>query len=285
MQSYIHPDFNIAFTRHLSLFFEIDYTHFSYCIYNASSGEISVIKKIVFNQQSEMQFDFEKFQIAVNKEDTLHCPYHEQHAAIAWSPFTVVPAQLFDSNNVNKYLDFICNDDVDSASNFEFAESLDMYIVFTLHHKLRYFFEKVQPKVIWHHAILPFMFSNKTIVESTDSDQVFLDVKDGYYFLTLFRNTKLVFINRFNFSNADDFMYYLLLACEQKSFDRNTLKLNISGELIQDSLIYKEIYKFFMHISFNQNHGNLQIPVDLEIPFHTFYTLSGLQLCESFQAI
>ncbi|HET8963446.1 MAG TPA: DUF3822 family protein [Chitinophagales bacterium] len=285
MQSYIHPDFNIAFTRHLSLFFEIDFSHFSYCVFNASSGEISVIKKVVFNHQSEMQFDFEKFQIAVNKEDTLHCPYHEQHAAIAWSPFTVVPAQLFDSKYVNKYLDFICNDDADSSPHFEFAESLDMYIVFTLHHKLCYFFEKVQSKVIWHHTILPFLYFNNAIVENTETDYLFLDVKDGYYFLIFIRNAKIVFINRFNFSNADDFMYYLLLACEQKSFDRNTLQLNISGELIQDSLIYKELYKFFMYISFNQNHGNLQIPVDLEIPFHTFYTLSGLQLCESFQAI
>lgn len=285
MQSYIHPEFNNAFTKHLSLLIEIDYGHFNYCVYNAATGDVSIIKQVVFNAQPEMQFDFEKFQIAVNNEDTLHCPFHEQHASVAWSPFIAVPAPLFDADNTARYLYFVSSDAIDASTRYEIAEALDMYIVFTLHHKLRYFFEKVQPRIAWHHAVLPFLYAGTSTAENNSTDSVFLDVKEGYYLLVLLRNGQPFFINRFNFSNVDDFMYYLLLACEQKGFDRNELQLYISGALNRESQIYTQIYRFFVNIRFSAPIGNFRLPKTLEIPAHVIFTLTGLQSCASFQVI
>lgn len=285
MFSYIHPEFNNAFTRHLTLLVEIDYYQFSYCIYNQNTGEISAIKKIIYNPQQKNLFDFERLQEAINNEDMLHCPFAEQHTSIAFSPFTTVPDNYFNAELAGKYLDLVSLPDTDTSVRFESIDALHLNIVFAMHHKLKYFFEKVQPKVIWHFAATSFLANHIQTSDDQQAEIVLLDVKNGYYYLSLFRNNALIFINRFNFSNVEDFMYYILLICEQKQFDRNNLQLYISGEITDDSQLYRELYKFFMHLQFQAIPEFYQMPDISTIPVHSLYTLLGLHQCVSFQEI
>jgi len=57
--------------------------------------------------------------------------------------------------------------------------------------------------------------------------------------------------------------------------------LKLSGEIVPDSMLFGELWKFFKEISFLQMNENIVLPDALkETPLYIYNTLLSLDLCE-----
>ncbi|MBK7883929.1 MAG: DUF3822 family protein [Chitinophagaceae bacterium] len=60
----------------------------------------------------------------------------------------------------------------------------------------------------------------------------------------------LLFTNYFVFTVPSDIVYYLLSICNNFNVDVQNVSLILSGLIEKDSILYKEIYKYFLSVSF-----------------------------------
>jgi hypothetical protein len=92
--------------------------------------------------------------------------------------------------------------------------------------------------------------------QSEAAVRVFLNVSPGHFDIIHFSNDKkLKMMNRYEFKTETDFIYFLLLYCDEMKLDRETLELILIGEIDIQSKIYDMCYRYFKNIGFIKNTG------------------------------
>ena len=77
-------------------------------------------------------------------------------------------------------------------------------------------------------------------------------------------------------ATPDDAVYFLQLAMQQYELNPNKNQLFVSGEVIQQSLFFTTLSKFFRHIEFANRATLQQQGVFKNILPHRFLTLTGI---------
>lgn len=84
-------------------------------------------------------------------------------------------------------------------------------------------------------------------------------------------------LNRYEYQTATDFIYYVLLVCNDLKIDRETSELVLAGEVDIQSKIYDMCYRYFRNISFIQKPEHLHFSKAFDImPKHLNYHLYNL---------
>lgn len=89
--------------------------------------------------------------------------------------------------------------------------------------------------------------------------------------------SKLLFSGNFEYTTPADVLYHLLHICGQFSFSQQDVRLQLSGLIDSNSALYKELFQYFIHISFRDaiwSGAN-------EYPAHFFTSLNDLAQCAS----
>src|SRR5260221_646131 len=77
----------------------------------------------------------------------------------------------------------------------------------------------------------------------------------------------LQIVQTFKYTTATDIIYHMLNICEQ--FRTKEIKVKISGMIEKDSALYIEIYKYFLHIDFDNLPSDLSYDERIkELPNH-----------------
>lgn len=66
----------------------------------------------------------------------------------------------------------------------------------------------------------------------------------------VFDKNQVVFANYFNYIKPEDVVYYLLAVCKNFKLDIESVKIFLSGYVEKKSILYEEIYKYFMCVDF-----------------------------------
>lgn len=88
---------------------------------------------------------------------------------------------------------------------------------------------------------------------------------------------KLQLFNRFEYQTAEDFLYYLLLVCDELKTNREKIPLVLCGKITQQSKIYDVCYRYFSNILFlKPDTGKHYSKALAEVPAHVHFTLYSL---------
>jgi hypothetical protein len=79
---------------------------------------------------------------------------------------------------------------------------------------------------------------------------IFINVIGKKFQIAAFQREKLLLFNSFEFKSAKDFIYYTLLVFDQLKLPTETSRLFLGGEVMQDSEIYKTLYRYIREIEF-----------------------------------
>ncbi|HET7117422.1 MAG TPA: DUF3822 family protein [Hanamia sp.] len=94
----------------------------------------------------------------------------------------------------------------------------------------------------------------------------------------LVKNGQLQLMQSFNYHTPEDVSYILLNICNQ--FYINSIKIEISGLIEENSSLYKEIYKFFTEIEFTKLPGDINYSEEIkQYPSHYFSYIFALNSC------
>ena len=71
--------------------------------------------------------------------------------------------------------------------------------------------------------------------------------------IIFFKEGQLQIVQYFDYVTPTDVCYHLLNVAERFETAPSSIQLNLSGMIDVDSTLYKEVYKFFLHINFAEN--------------------------------
>jgi hypothetical protein len=100
------------------------------------------------------------------------------------------------------------------------------------------------------HAGTPLLLAWQQKAVQFQNTSIFINVIGKQFQIAAFQREKLLLFNTFEFKSAKDFLYYTLLVFDQVKLPTETSKLFLSGEVMQDSEIYKLLYRYIRKIEF-----------------------------------
>jgi len=83
---------------------------------------------------------------------------------------------------------------------------------------------------------------------------------------------QLKLFNSFNYTTPEDFIYYILYACQHLQLDPETLQLHLLGEIVKDSALFEYTYKYIRNVHFGQRPVEVKIDAAFKMPSH-FYLI------------
>ena len=89
--------------------------------------------------------------------------------------------------------------------------------------------------------------------------------------------SRLLFSGIYEYSSPADVLYQLLRICRQFSLTQQDVQLQLSGLIDSNSALYKELFQYFIHISFREAVWKSTN----EYPAHFFTSLNDLAQCAS----
>ena len=280
MLHYIDKDFNKDFTKHYSLLFQMEEQQYVYAVYEKRTGKLQVLKSVQLNSAGAGDW-LTKLKISVTSEDILQSPYYEIKVGIADAPFVLVPRILFEDNRAAQYLGLNAEVNGNDKVVVNNIKSVFAKNVFACSQAQANYFSEVFDNPKLFHCATGLLESVARVKDSFVDQQMILDIKPGIIHIVYYEKREFKFMNHYRFVNKEDFLYYVLLVADQFMVDRNTCDLKLSGEIVPDSMLFGELWKFFKNISFLQHNETMIIPDDLkEKPMYIYNTLLSLDLCE-----
>ena len=105
-----------------------------------------------------------------------------------------------------------------------------------------------------------------------------IDFNTDEFSVLLTKEGRFLLAQTFEYSTPEDVVYFLLKIVQQYSLSQQDIELHLSGFIDKQSSLYKELYQYFIEISFRE--GAWSLPVN-DYPSHFFTSLNDLGLCVS----
>lgn len=105
-----------------------------------------------------------------------------------------------------------------------------------------------------------------------------VDFRENDFFVLAVKAQEIILNNVYEYSTPADVLFYVLKICTVFSLKQPEVDLQLSGLVEKDSALYKELYQYFINISFRD--ATWQAPAN-EYPAHFFTSLNDLVLCAS----
>lgn len=142
------------------------------------------------------------------------------------------------------------------------------------------FFQKRFANAQFYHAGTSLLLAWQQKAVQFQEATVFINVIGKEFQLAAFQREKLLLFNVFEFKSAKDFIYYTLLIFDQLKLSTETSKLFLSGEVMQESEIYKTLYRYIRAIDFLNRPTAFQFkeqfddqPKHFNFDLYSFYAL------------
>jgi len=260
----------------LSILYGID--SLSYCILDAEN-EILVLKKYHFfssniHDQPPPNINFLKE--VWDQDDLLNLNFSQIKISLIHPHYTIIPSRLYKISHKNAYLDPLKNgSETITVSKVNNLSAIDAKLIFSVPKLILEFFETTYGEKV--QFINNFTALINGIARQMDhfSDQhIWLNVHPGIVQILLFDNKTLIFSNQFSFKSDKDFLYFVMLVYKEFKLNPKTIPLHISGQLVKESAIYKNLDRYIENINFTDIPENFLLSKDLtESPFYFFFDL------------
>ena len=198
-----------------------------------NSEELIVDLKSIFNQNKELN-------------DT----FNEVAAIYATSLYSLVPSNLFDASKTSEYLKF--NSKI-LATDFIAFDTLENHNITTVYIPFininNYLFDRFGDFSYYHSSSL--LIEHLLSEEKSDaSAKVYINITDHIFDFITVKNGELIICNSYEFTTAEDFIYYILFCLEQLKLNPDTVDLYISGSIEKEEDTYKILYNYIRNITF-----------------------------------
>lgn len=117
----------------------------------------------------------------------------------------------------------------------------------------------------------------KKINAAHDEGSMVVDFRQSDLTLIAGRQSRILLAQTFEYTTAEDVLYYLLKTCQQFSLSQKEVNLQLSGLIDKTSGLYKELYLYFSNVEFREAGWN----TETDHPAHFFTSLNDLAQCAS----
>jgi Protein of unknown function (DUF3822) len=119
-------------------------------------------------------------------------------------------------------------------------------------------------------------------IQSTDFEgSLVVDFRTDDFSLIASKGNKILLTQTFAYSTPADVIYYLLRTCQEFAFSQDMVRLSLSGLVDKESVLYREIYQYFINVRFREPSWQISDAGQQDFPIHFFTSLNDLARCAS----
>jgi hypothetical protein len=186
----------------------------------------------------------------------------------------LVPFEYFDTSHSKAMLDLVYGDAAQAVPQHEIVLAHNLHTVYRIPAAIKNVFSNWFPFSIQNHQ------SSLLInFEKVQRNLLYCIFYPGSVTVMLRKNGQLQVIQNFEFSVPEDVAYHLLNVCSKFEAAMPTT-LMLSGMVDNNSILYNELYKYFLQMEFAGLPGNFNYPAAIQQqPAHYFSHLFATALC------
>ncbi len=186
--------------------------------------------------------------------------------------YSFIPTEIFENSKKELLLDFVYDNPQDDDIHFSEinSENNKITIIFTFNKWQKEYMRLLNREAEIHNDIS--VFITGILAKKNPNSGIFANVSINAYDLVIVENGFLRFVNRFTYSTAKEFCYYLVGAAKSAGFDIYKEQVCLSGSILNDSGIVEQLQKYVSEIKFNISDDNI---ISENLPIHCYYN----QLC------
>ena len=228
---------------------QVSLNSFKFCAFDTLNDVVLFVKEVDFSDFPKSNKIEDHFWKAFVEDTDLTKSYDDVVVLHENNLSSFVPSALFDENYLGSYLQYntkVFETDFfafDELSGFEMANVYIPYV--NINNFLLDQFESFDYKHV-NSILVPKLLE---ISKNVEEKQVFVHVGNGHFEIIVAENQKLLLFNSFDFVTKEDFIYYLLFTAEQLKLNPETFKLQLLGEISEESDLFKIAFKYIRNVS------------------------------------
>ena len=211
----------------------------------------------------------------VEKESVLQNKFASVNIFYNRKECTPVPTEYFSEGEKHQYCNLLFGEDKTSFCFYENAKRSDIKVVYRVPSKVHDTLRHLFPSNIFAHSVSMQVAEDKypgNVLECT--------VYHNTVKMLLFKAGKLQAVQYAEYAVPADVCYHLLNLCERYEILPTELQLLLSGMVDEHSNLYKDIYRYFLHVAFLKLPPGTTVADKLDEHPHHFYShLSALAQC------
>jgi Protein of unknown function (DUF3822) len=193
---------------------------------------------------------------------------------VAWdfNRSSLVPSTKYDYQNAAQLLDTVCGLSPGEITISEAVAECQLQNVFSVPQQVH---DWVKEKFPAAKSRNQFSLSIRKINAAEAQGIMLVDFRKNNFTVMVAKGSRFLLAQTFEYTTPEDVLYYLLKTTKQFSLSQQEVQLQLSGLIDKDSALYKELYQYFINISFGEadwKGGN-------EYPAHFFTSLNDLAKC------
>ncbi len=232
----------------------LTFQHYDFGLQHNTPDQLLKLVQTIFDENNLLNQDYKKVNII-----------HQNELA------TLVPEEFFDEDCAKDYLKNnikVLNNDFVSHDLLKNESAALVYIPYV--NINNFIFSKFGAFEYFHSATLFIDLKNK-LEQNMHQTKCYIHVHPHSFDVLVYKASSLIFFNHFNFQTAADFIYYVLFVMEQLELSPNEIETELSGEIEQDSELFKTAFQYIRNIRFyNIPNPKLSASFD-EISRHSNY--------------
>ncbi len=240
-----------------------------------NSREITACKQYHFEHSSTPDGFTVQLAAVLEQEDLLKAAYQKTDLIMAFPESIITPHEVYNVLNNNELIAGVYGDLQEGVIKTDYMYRHNLHNVYKvpypIHSVLGTHFGTASH---WHlHSLLADAFVQK-------EDALHAVFYPGRMVVLLTAPGKLQWVQHLPFTTPETAAWLLLRVVQQAGLAADTLPLVLHGMIQEDSALWGELYKYFMHLSFAAMPEGLNyIPALQEQPPHFFSHLFACLLC------
>lgn len=208
------------------------------------------------------------------RDELLRLPFRKVQIGVVTERQTLIPNRLFNPQEKATYLQQLTS--VPEGMNIK-SDDLDGFAaqnVYALPADQAAFYHRHHGAGRLCHAGSPFLLTLRSMVARQEGPFVSVHVWPRQFQLIFFLGRELQLINYYTYFTAKDFLYFTLLVFDQFNLDPAEVPLMLSGEILEDSEIFRHLSRYVRQVKIADAPGFIQLGPSFEsLPPHLFFDL------------
>lgn len=276
--------FSIDYLQDYSLLLQAGETEFQLAVVDTKANRCLLLEHYTFHRVSSVD-DYQR--LLENLFDDHHLLmagfWHSVRFAIKNTRFSLVPAALFDKEQLPAYLRLTSPLLPTDTPHFYRHGKNNLVTVFAAENVLLDWLKKRYPnlKVQILHHISAFIEGVLHLPDLSQERDLFLLIEGGILSVVMCSGQKLAYANLFRCKAPADLLRYLMMLIQHFKLNQATSRIKLWGNISPESPWFREIKPYFGNLSFGGRPRFLSFTYMFdEAPESRFFDLLNLHICE-----
>ncbi len=276
--------FNVDYLSQYSLYFLLGKQHFKFCVVDSKSSDCLLLEDYLIGTNDQPDETVDTLKVIFETHHLLNAGFWNSVKLAFLSPKSVlVPSAMFDKDSLPEYLKMNCETSEDDGFYYFKHNTGKMVNVFAANKKVVGWFKEQYPNLNLH-----LLHYSSALIEGVPrqndasrqkSMSLFVNIDSAE--ILVHHNEKLLYCNQFSYQTPDELLNYVLVVMDQLDLDPNVSKVQLWGNISNQSDYFKTLYKYVRNLSFGKRPSVIKFSFEFdEIDEHQYFDLYGLYYCE-----